>query len=110
MPEMHRHPPSTNLGLTFQRKLGRPAPSRRSLSRRNQPARSSRCMITWVSSVSRLRCRRSTRTCSRETSLNLAEFCGKLTVSVKGEAPQNLDKSKLENGVYEPLREADLIE
>jgi hypothetical protein len=41
---------------------------------------------------------------------NLADLCGKLTVSVKGEAPQNLDKSKLENGVYEPLREANLIE
>jgi hypothetical protein len=40
---------------------------------------------------------------------NLADLCGKLTVSVKGEAPQNLDKSKLENGVYEPLREADLL-
>jgi len=43
-------------------------------------------------------------------SLNLADLCGKLTVSVKGETPQNVDKSKLENGVYEPLREADLIE
>jgi hypothetical protein len=41
---------------------------------------------------------------------NLADLCGKLTVSVKGDAPQNVDKSKLENGVYEPLREADLIE
>jgi hypothetical protein len=41
---------------------------------------------------------------------NLADLCGKLTVSVKGDAPQNLDKSKLENGVYEPLREANLIE
>jgi hypothetical protein len=41
---------------------------------------------------------------------NLADLCGKLTVSVTGEAPQNLDKSKLENGVYEPLREANLID
>jgi hypothetical protein len=41
---------------------------------------------------------------------NLADLCGKLTVSVKGEPPQNLDKSKLENGVYEPLREANLID
>ena len=40
---------------------------------------------------------------------NLADLCGSVTVSVKGEAPQGLDKSKLENGVYEPLREADLI-
>ena len=41
---------------------------------------------------------------------NLADLCGKVTVSVKSEAPQNLDKSKLENGVYEPLREANLID
>jgi CRP-like cAMP-binding protein len=40
---------------------------------------------------------------------NLADLCGHITVSVKGEAPQGLDKSELENGVYEPLREADLI-
>jgi hypothetical protein len=41
---------------------------------------------------------------------NLADLCGNVTVSVKGEPPQNIDKSKLENGVYEPLREANLIE
>jgi hypothetical protein len=41
---------------------------------------------------------------------NLADLCGHIAVSVKGEAPQGLDKSKLENGVYQPLREADLIE
>jgi hypothetical protein len=40
---------------------------------------------------------------------NFADLGGKLTVSIKGEAPQNIDKSKLENGVYEPLREANLI-
>jgi CRP-like cAMP-binding protein len=40
---------------------------------------------------------------------NLADLCGHVAVSVKGEAPQGLDKSELENGVYEPLREADLI-
>jgi CRP-like cAMP-binding protein len=40
---------------------------------------------------------------------NLADLCGHIAVSVKGEAPQGLDKSELENGVYEPLREADLI-
>jgi CRP-like cAMP-binding protein len=40
---------------------------------------------------------------------NLADLCGHITVSVKGEALQGLDKSELENGVYEPLREADLI-
>jgi hypothetical protein len=41
---------------------------------------------------------------------NLADLCGKVTVSVKSETPQNIDKSKLENGVYEPLREANLID
>jgi hypothetical protein len=41
---------------------------------------------------------------------NLADFCGTLTVLVKGEAPQDVDKSKLENGVYEPLREANLMQ
>jgi hypothetical protein len=40
---------------------------------------------------------------------NLADLCGYIAVSVKGEAPKGLDKSELENGVYEPLREADLI-
>jgi hypothetical protein len=29
---------------------------------------------------------------------NLADLCGKLTVSVKGEAPQRLDKSKSKMG------------
>jgi hypothetical protein len=41
---------------------------------------------------------------------NLADLCGHIAVSVKGEAPRGLDMSKLENGVYQPLREADLIE
>jgi Protein of unknown function (DUF499) len=41
---------------------------------------------------------------------NLADLCGNVTVSVKGEPPQNIDKSKLENGVFEPLREANLID
>jgi CRP-like cAMP-binding protein len=40
---------------------------------------------------------------------NLADLCGHITVSVKGEALQGLDKGELENRVYEPLREADLI-
>jgi hypothetical protein len=39
---------------------------------------------------------------------NLTDLCGELTILVKGEAPQNIDKSKLENGVYE--REANLID
>jgi hypothetical protein len=41
---------------------------------------------------------------------NLADLCGDVSVSVRGEPPQNVDKSKLENGVYEPLREANLID
>jgi hypothetical protein len=41
---------------------------------------------------------------------NLADLCGNITVSVKGEPPEGANKSKLENGVYEPLREANLIE
>ena len=41
---------------------------------------------------------------------NLADLCGKVTVAVKGEPPPDADKSKLENGVYEPLREANLVE
>jgi CRP-like cAMP-binding protein len=40
---------------------------------------------------------------------NLADLCGHIAVSVKGETPHGLDKSKLEKSVYEPLREADLI-
>jgi hypothetical protein len=41
---------------------------------------------------------------------NLADLCGKVAVAVKGAPPQNVDQSKLENGVYEPLREANLID
>jgi hypothetical protein len=41
---------------------------------------------------------------------NLADLCGNVSVSVKGEPPTGVDKSKLENGVYEPLREANLID
>jgi CRP-like cAMP-binding protein len=40
---------------------------------------------------------------------NLADLCGHVAVSVKGEVSQGLDKSELENDVYEPLREAGLI-
>jgi hypothetical protein len=35
---------------------------------------------------------------------------GKVTVSVRAEAEQGFDKSKLQNGVLEPLKEADLIQ
>jgi hypothetical protein len=40
---------------------------------------------------------------------NLADMAGKVTVTVKAENPAGLDKAKLQNGVMEPLREADLI-
>ena len=41
---------------------------------------------------------------------NLAEMAGKVTVTVKAESEAGFDKSKLNNGVLEPLREADLIQ
>ncbi len=41
---------------------------------------------------------------------NLAEMAGQVTVTVKAEKPDGFDKGKLNNGVLEPLREADLIE
>jgi hypothetical protein len=37
-------------------------------------------------------------------------LCGKVRITVKGEPPQGADKQKLENGVYEPLREANLMD
>jgi hypothetical protein len=40
---------------------------------------------------------------------NLADMAGNVTVTVKAENPAGLDKAKLQNGVLEPLREADLI-
>ena len=41
---------------------------------------------------------------------NLADLAGKVTVSVSAENAEGLDKAKLQNGVMEPLREADLIQ
>jgi hypothetical protein len=41
---------------------------------------------------------------------NLADLCGNITVVVKGEPQEGANKSKLENGVCEPLREANLID
>ena len=41
---------------------------------------------------------------------NLADMAGKVAVSVRAESPDGFDKSKLQNGVMEPLREAYLIE
>ncbi len=40
---------------------------------------------------------------------NLADLTGKVQVSVRAESEKPLDRSKLQNGVLEPLREADLI-
>src|SRR5262245_11539234 len=41
---------------------------------------------------------------------NLADLAGKVKVTVHAEAEKGFDKGKLQNGVLEPLREADLIE
>lgn len=41
---------------------------------------------------------------------NLADLAGKITVTLKAESEAGFDESKLQNGVLEPLREADLIE
>jgi hypothetical protein len=41
---------------------------------------------------------------------NLADLAGKVTVSIHAESDNGFDKAKLQNGVIEPLREADLIE
>jgi hypothetical protein len=40
---------------------------------------------------------------------NLADLAGKVNISVRADSPEGFDKSKLQNGVMEPLREADLI-
>ena len=40
---------------------------------------------------------------------NLADMSGKITVSVRAETDKGFDKGKLQNGVLEPLKEADLI-
>ena len=41
---------------------------------------------------------------------NLADLAGKVKVSVRAESAEGFDRNKLQNGVLEPLREADLIE
>ena len=41
---------------------------------------------------------------------NLADMAGKVNVTLRAESEAGFDKSKLQNGVMEPLREADLIE
>jgi hypothetical protein len=41
---------------------------------------------------------------------NLADLAGKVKVTIRAESEKGFDKGKLQNGVMEPLREADLIE
>jgi hypothetical protein len=41
---------------------------------------------------------------------NLADLAGKVRVTIHAESEKGFDKAKLQNGVMEPLREADLIE
>ena len=41
---------------------------------------------------------------------NLADMAGKVKVNVEAQSPHGFDKGKLQNGVLEPLRKADLIE
>lgn len=41
---------------------------------------------------------------------NLADLAGKVTVTVRADSAEGFDKNKLQNGVLEPLKEADLIE
>jgi hypothetical protein len=41
---------------------------------------------------------------------NLADLAGKVKVTIRAESEKGFDKGKLQNGVLEPLREADLIE
>jgi hypothetical protein len=41
---------------------------------------------------------------------NLAEMAGKVEVSIRAESEKGFDKSKLNNGVLEPLREIELID
>ncbi len=40
---------------------------------------------------------------------NLADMAGKINVTLRAESEKGFDKGKLQNGVLEPLREADLI-
>ena len=42
--------------------------------------------------------------------VHLAHLAGKVKVTIRAESETGFDKGKLQNGVMEPLREADLIE
>ena len=52
-----------------------------------------KCVISW-----------------RLTVANLADMAGDVSVNVRAEPEEGFDKSKLENGVMEPLRESELID
>jgi hypothetical protein len=41
---------------------------------------------------------------------NLADLAGKVNVTVRADSAEGFERSKLQNGVLEPLRESDLIE
>jgi hypothetical protein len=41
---------------------------------------------------------------------NLADMAGRIALIIRAESAQGFDKTKLQNGVMEPLREADLID
>ncbi len=41
---------------------------------------------------------------------NLADLAGKVSVTLRAESEKGFDRSKLQNGVIEPLKEADVIE
>jgi hypothetical protein len=41
---------------------------------------------------------------------NLADLAGKVRVAVRAESEAGFDRTRLQNGVIEPLREADLID
>jgi hypothetical protein len=41
---------------------------------------------------------------------NLADLAGKVSVTLRAESEKGFDRNKLQNGVVEPLKEADLIE
>jgi hypothetical protein len=41
---------------------------------------------------------------------NLADLAGKVELTIRAQSKTGFDKAKLQNGVMEPLREADLIE
>jgi len=40
---------------------------------------------------------------------NLADMAGSIEVNIRAEAESGFDRNKLENGVLEPLREANLV-